>query len=103
MTQGLSKLVSAALIGLLLLVSGAPCTSRVPLAHPVIVSLDPCRQGQAPAPQCAQLACKAFDLPAATIACPPLMAAALPFRPIAATASGRLVPPPLPPPRAPMI
>jgi hypothetical protein len=103
MKPGLVSALSMVLIGLLLLVSGAPCTPPAPLSQAQISSLDPCRQRQAPAPECAQDCCRPFDLPAGAPAFHPAAAIALPFDSLAPVAHGRLVRPPIPPPRSPMI
>jgi hypothetical protein len=100
---GLGRAVAVFLIGLLLLASGAPCTPAAAAAQPTASAFDPCRQAQAPAPQCAQIACKTFALPAGPAPCAPAGAAFTAFRPLVQAAAGRLVRPPLPPPRASMI
>ncbi|MDB5691709.1 MAG: hypothetical protein JWO81_772 [Alphaproteobacteria bacterium] len=100
---GLGRAVAVFLIGLMLLASGAPCTPAAPAAGPSVAAFDPCRRTQAPAPQCAQIACKTFAIPATPAACPPALAAFVPFRLAVTKAAGRLVRPPLPPPRASMI
>ncbi|HEX4737157.1 MAG TPA: hypothetical protein VH331_06310 [Allosphingosinicella sp.] len=100
---GLGRAVAVFLIGLLLVASGAPCTAAAPVIAPSAASFDPCHQTQAPAPQCAQIACKTFAVPAETAACPPPSAAFVQFHSVVKKAAGRLVRPPLPPPRASMI
>jgi hypothetical protein len=97
------KLLPILLIGLLLLVSGAPCTAAPLSARPVASSLDPCKQREAPSTSCAQLACKAFQLPAAIPVGSPPVCLSIPFWPATGDAPGRFLTPPLPPPRAPMV
>jgi hypothetical protein len=99
----LGRAIAIFLIGLVLLASGAPCTPAAFAAGPSASSFDPCRRTQAPAPQCAQIACKTFAVPATPATCPPALAAFVPFRLAVRTAVGRLVRPPLPPPRASMV
>jgi hypothetical protein len=100
---GFGKLLSVLLIGLLLLVSGAPCIAAPLSARPVASSLDPCKQREAPSTSCAQLACKAFQLPAAIHLRDPLVCRSAPFLAAAVEAQGRFLPPPVPPPRAPIV
>lgn len=101
--MGLGRAVAVFLIGLLLAVSGAPCTAAVPAAAPCATSFDPCRQTQAPAPQCAQIACKIFAVPAEPAAAPPPPDGFVAFHSLVRKSAGRLVRPPLPPPRASML
>jgi len=100
---GWGRALAVFLIGLLLAMSAAPCMAAAPVVGPSAAAFDPCHETQAPAPECAQIACKTFAVPAAP---------ALPMRAPAVvppsdrrieTAAGRLVRPPLPPPRASMI
>lgn len=100
---GFGRAVAVFLIGLLLAVSGAPCTAAAPVAAPCASSFDPCRQTQAPAPQCAQIACKIFAVPDAPAAAAPVPALFVAFHFVVKKSAGRLVRPPLPPPRASML
>jgi hypothetical protein len=100
---GCGRLLSVLLIGLLLLVSGAPCVAAPLSARPVASSLDPCKQREAPSTSCAQLACKAFQLPAAIHLRDPLACQSTPFSPATVEGPGRFLPPPVPPPRRPIV
>jgi hypothetical protein len=100
---GLGRAMAVFLIGLLLAASGAPCAAALPAAAPCATSFDPCRQTQAPAPQCAQIACKIFAVPAEPVAAAPRPAGFVAFHSLVRKSVGRLVRPPLPPPRASML
>jgi hypothetical protein len=75
----------------------------VPAAQPRAISFDPGRQTQAPARQCAQIACKIFAVPDAPVAAAPVSAGFVAFHALVRKSVGRLVRPPLPPPRASML
>lgn len=100
---GFGRAVAIFLIGLLLFASGAPCTAGAPAPGPSAASFDPCRQKPAPAPECAQIACKTFAIPAEPAAWPLRAVSLTKFHSVVKKAAGRLVRPPLPPPRVSMI
>jgi len=99
----LERAVAVFLIALLLIASGAICVPAVAAASPSIAAFDPCRPAPAPSPQCAQIACKTFAIPQAAAPCARAAGAAPSFRPFVPMIAGRLVRPPLPPPRASML
>jgi hypothetical protein len=98
----LRRQLAAFLVGLLMLVSAAPCAAfSAPRPQPGISApADPCRSHNPATPcACAQLACQhaaelgeAFSVPAA-------IPSAATFHPVSIFGLGRVDAPPLPPPR----
>jgi hypothetical protein len=103
---GLRRWLALWLVGLVLAVSGAPCSgiAAPQLRTPAISApADPCQsRNLTPAQACAQIACQVMLRPfdAAARAAP--VAATLPYRQAEYLRPGRRDPPPYPPPRLPM-
>jgi hypothetical protein len=92
------RLVAVLLIGLFIAASGAPCRAS-PATALSVSALDPCRQVQAPASECAQINCKTFAVPAAPFVNALSPATSVQFHDVVKKAGYREVRPPLPPPR----
>jgi hypothetical protein len=103
-TSAVRQFLAVLLVGVVMLLSGAPCTAIASTAAaqgPAISApADPCAAHHAaPAPACAQFACQhAADLGSAV--CEPILApSAAAFTAAALSSLGRTDVPPLPPPR----
>ena len=99
--------LSAGLMGLMLLASGAPCRaqSAAPTRPVASAPADPCRQGptSSSAPYaCAQCACQNLGAPPQAVALPAPRLTRAAYDLSTAGLLGRHVPPPTPPPRYPM-
>jgi len=105
---GLRRWLALWLVGLVLAVSGAPCSGIAAprLGGPAVSApADPCRsqsRSLAPAQACAQIACQVMLRPLEAAAPAAPVAAAIPYRQAADLRPGRGEPPPDPPPRLPM-
>lgn len=96
--------LAAWLVGLLMLVSAAPCAAlTAPSAQPQFAApADPCRAhrgGQAAPCACPQLSCQQAAPANAGFAAPAAYASPASFTEAPAAGHGRTEPPPLPPPR----
>ena len=98
-----ARLSAIFLIALLIAVSAGRCDAQVPSQRVSVVSSDPCHQSQAPVSQCVLITCKVFTLAAAPQPCVLASDDFVAFVPVEKLTSGRLVRPPLPPPRSSMI
>jgi len=96
--------LAALLVGLLMLVSAAPCAAMTaPAAQPQIAApADPCREhhgGAATPCACPQLSCQQAAPASAGFSAPAAIASPAVFTQVSAAGHGRTEPPPLPPPR----